>query len=348
MKNVLTLRSCLVCAGWLALGSACTADDAASVVARNDAATIDASANIDAATDASGAAGGTIAPGTELYGYFRFGLFPATEATGLKPASPAYTKVEARISDGPQLIELEHKWNVDMQEGDCRLLARNHPFCDPTCTGLAECVDDGVCAEAPAKLDAGRVRVSGLGPEYDLKFINGNYNQPPAVKLAYPPCAEGDTVHLEIDGGGSGGFDLDAACVEPIEFPGPVAMERGQPLHLSWTAPGMLDLARIEAEIDISSHGGANGLIRCDAPDTGSLDIAAPLIDGLLDLGVAGYPSIVVKRIVQTVGPTEHSKKVELTLYSSHEIPVTVPGVTSCGSTAECPMGETCTDYRCQ
>jgi hypothetical protein len=76
----------------------------------------------------------------------------------------------------------------------------------------------------------------------------------------------------------------------------PITVAKGKPLPVRWQAPGRADLTRVEVTVDISHHGGFKGAITCDTADSGSLDIPAVLVGKLIDLGVAGFPTVAVVR----------------------------------------------------
>ena len=122
----------------------------------------------------------------------------------------------------------------------------------------------------------------------------------------------------------------------------------GQPLQLTWTPAGQPALGRIELKLDISHHGGARGKIECDVPDTGSLEIPASQVSGLLALGVAGYPTIVVTR-ASTATAAVSAGVISLRILSPVERAVDIEGLSSCTKDAECPTGQTCqTDLTCK
>lgn len=115
----------------------------------------------------------------------------------------------------------------------------------------------------------------------------------------------------------------------------------GKALSLSWTPPGASATSRIGIKVDISHHGGSKGKIECDVPDTGSLEISADLITELIQLGVAGYPSVTLKR--STGAETSIAPgKVTLQALSAVSIDLQVAGVTSCSTDDDCASGKTC------
>jgi hypothetical protein len=188
--------------------------------------------------------------------------------------------------------------------------------------------------------------VSGLAvtagdSPFTMKAIASSYQPPTGVTLAYPPFAEGDVVTFSATGDYFPAFSLMAPAVAPLEVPsGDLKLTAGQPLSLSWT-PGTLATATVHVKLDISHHGGSKGQIECDTADDGSLDISAALVQRLLDLGVAGFPAVIISR--HSVDSTNLSAgRVELDLSSVVERLVSIDGLTSCHENADCPSGQSC------
>jgi hypothetical protein len=100
----------------------------------------------------------------------------------------------------------------------------------------------------------------------------------------------------------------------------------------------------VRVVIDISHHGGQKGEIDCELVDSGAADIPAALVDGLIALGVAGFPSLQVIR--ESVGATVvGQRRIELTLSSSVTRELQIPGLVSCdepGTKGACPDDQVC------
>ena len=108
----------------------------------------------------------------------------------------------------------------------------------------------------------------------------------------------------------------------------------------------MAGKSAISVRVDISHHGGIKGAIECEGPDNGSLEIAATLVDKLKALGVSGFPKIDISRKATGTHPDVH---VDLTIESTVEKSLTIPGIISCTGDDECPTGQTCKqDLKCQ
>jgi hypothetical protein len=103
----------------------------------------------------------------------------------------------------------------------------------------------------------------------------------------------------------------------------------------------MPGVARMEIKVDISHHGGAKGKIECDVADTGAVMIPSDLDTKLIDLGVAGFPTIALTRVATgkvAIAPGDVRFQVLSTV--THD--VTVAGFTSCNEDTPCPGGEMC------
>jgi hypothetical protein len=277
-------------------------------------------------------------------GTFEIELVPPNADT------PGRTTVVGVVYDGPSPDNVV--WETAMMAGDCKLLTPRVPFCATPCGSGAACVEDDTCAPYPTKQGVGTVHVAGLsitaggtGGGFDMTPIANSYSTPGSVTIAYPGFAEGDDVSIAASG-------ADAACAFDITARGipPLAVTSSQPalaqstaLQLAWTAPADTAAATVEIKLDISHHGGTKGQIECTTTDDGQLTIDATLVDGLLALGAAGYPTIVFVR--EEVGSTVIAAgRVDLALRSRVELPIVVPGVTSCTETSQCPKGQTCRD----
>ncbi len=295
------------------------------------------SAGDDAAS--AGAAGGPIpiagSAGSEadgggatsaLVGSFLVKLVPA------KGTRAAYTSFLGKLLDAPEppLVPLV----LDSEEGACRLLVPKVPFCDPKCDGTL-CSADDVCTPRPTAQNAGTVQVEGLGEPFALEPVGGSMTYMPAKSLAYPPCAEGEPIRVQADA-----FTLEAECVAPLVLSGsdPIPVRTGEPVEIAWIA-GAAETARVRIVLDIAHHGGQKGEIDCEVPDTGSFSIPQALVTKLVNLGVAGFPTVMVSRV--TTAASSAAPDVTLTVASEVERNVDT-GIASCSSDADCPDGMTC------
>jgi hypothetical protein len=278
----------------------------------------------------------------ELYGTFNVTFVPALE----EAMTPAMTQIIGRVRDGE--TPEPAVWKLDMESGSCKLYVPDAVLCQPSCGSSAACTGTNMCQPYPTATDVGTVTLTGAGANpITMDVVAGNYQPKAGTKVPYPPCAEGDSVKLAADGGGHGAFELTAKCIAPIDFPGPVMYERGKALKVAWTAPGT-STGPIELKLDLSHHGGSKGELDCEIADNGSFEVPAMLMDRLVDLGVAGFPTVSLTRRSVAAGSGKASH-VELNIASPQERPVVIPGLTSCSEDKDCPSGKTCqTDRSCK
>jgi hypothetical protein len=304
------------------------------------------------AQDAGGGGQDSGSSAQEKVGTFTVRLVGPAPASSGRPATTGHATIGGTVFSAPQ--PQETIWELDMEQGECRLLTPRVPFCETQCEN-GVCVEDDQCQASPVVLDVGTLTVSGLKTstgtsEFQVKSIGGSYSTPGDVSLPHPPFEEGDEVRVKAPGAASvQAFELAAKGIAPLEltttaFP----LRAGMPLALAWEVPAKPELGRIEIKLDISHHGGAKGKVECDADDTGSLEIAAGLVTKLLNLGVAGFPTITVARVNRGSAQTS-TGKVELQLISDLERGVDIEGLASCSDTSDCAAGKTCqADLTCK
>jgi hypothetical protein len=265
----------------------------------------------------------------------------------LKPPAggePAQTTLQGKVSDGPTPSTLVLE--LTQQSGDCKLLTPKAPFCSPKCTGSDLCVGENKCAAYPTSQNLGNVEVRGLGPApFTMEPIANNYQLPVDVTLPFPPAAEGAEVQVLVKGGPYGAFTLATKMVAPLAWTETLVLDRNKPIALTWTAPGKADVGRMEIRVEISHHGGSKGEINCNVADNGSFSVPAELVTKLIDLGVAGFPTVTLTRT--TMGTMKITPGiVNLQVLSPIVREVTVAGFTSCDEDHPCPGGKTCQDNK--
>lgn len=265
---------------------------------------------------------------------------------------PPVSSMTGQVYDGPTPAMII--WASMATEGDCELLRPRVPFCSTPCGRGAVCVADETCQRENAIKDVGRVTVTGVRTTngtapFDLVDVNGKYTAVPAP--VFPPFAEGDDVSIAASGASYPAFTLRAKGISPLVLAdGALTAERNKPLTLTWTPKGASSDAKIHVKLDVSHHGGSKGEISCDTDDDGSLAISATLVTQLLDLGVAGFPSIVVTR--QASSTSAGPGHVDLRLVHDVERAITVPGLESCTdvtNSTDCAAGKKCqADLTCK
>jgi hypothetical protein len=306
-------------------------------------------ANSDAAsaTGADGAGDGSA--GAPVDPNALVGAFVVALKTDVPPSVASMT---GQVYDGPTPSMII--WESTATDGSCELFKPRVPFCSTPCGGGAVCVADETCQRQNAIKDVGRVTVAGVktssgAAPFDLVDVNAKYTAVPAP--IFPPFAEGDDVSVATSSGVYTAFTVHARGIAPLVLSdGALTAERDKPLTLTWTPKGASSDSRIHVKLDISHHGGSKGEISCDADDNGSLTISATLMTQLLNLGVAGFPSIVVTRQTSTasIGPG----RIELRIVHDVERAVTVPGLASCTdvtNSTDCAAGKKCqADLTCK
>lgn len=271
-----------------------------------------------------------------------------------EPAPPAdgSTSLFGKIYDGPTPLPVV--WETAATEGDCVLLTPRVPFCTTPCGSDSACVEDETCQLYPTALGAGDITVEGVTTEsgettFTMSPLAENYQPPAGIVLAYPGVDEGSPVTLTAAGGAVEAFDVDADGVAPLVLESDeISLDPATDLSLAWTAAADPTASRVHVELDISHHGGTKGTVECEVDDTGALTIPAALVGALIDLGVAGFPSIVVRR--ESTGWTNVAVgRIDLVVSSSASRIVDIEGLTSCNDDEDCPDAQTCQeDLTCQ
>jgi hypothetical protein len=197
-------------------------------------------------------------------------------------------------------------------------------------------VSDDQCVPYPAAQDVGPITVSGLDLASDPTtlepFAPSYFYQ--SDELAYPPCRERSLLHLE-----SSAFTAEATCIAPlvVDSDAHISVRDGEPVTLAWQ-PAASEDSRISILLDVSHHGGKRGDILCDVPDSGGYTIPHNMVSALLDMGLAGFPSVILTR--RFTGTTT-LPNVAFIVVSSVERSVDT-GVHSCLRDEDCPNGQTC------
>jgi len=301
-----------------------------------------AAGSVSAGTGGDSSVGGA-GGGSQLVGSFQLKLVAATDQ------GDATTNLLGKVYDGPTPVTTI--WERPQVDGPCTLTTPRVPFCNVACGGSSACVEDDVCLPYPTAHGVGTVTVSGVNTvdgtsSFTMTPIANNYQ--PSVGLSYPPFAEGDPVTVAAAGDFFPKFSLNSSGIAPLELTSTeLTLKDGQELGLTWTKSAA-GKSTVHVKLDISHHGGSRGQIECDADDSGSLKISAPLVSKLLALGVAGYPTVIVTR--RSIGSTTISAgRVELVVSSVVERSIAIDGLSSCTKTKDCPADKTCqSDLTCK
>jgi hypothetical protein len=246
-----------------------------------------------------------------------------------------YAQVSGAVAEG--VIPLTVLQEVE-SEGDCRLLQKKNPFCDPGCGAGALCDHDATCIPYPENKSVGAVTVSGLTDgELVMEPKNATYFD---TNVALPLFGPGDPISLSAAGDELPGFELAAYGVPDLELASDVlTMVESQPLELTWT--GAEGAWRVYFSLNIDQHGSSPATLFCDVEDTGAFQVPAHFVDSILAMGVSGFATAHFYR--RTVDSAQlDAGCVQLTVSSYVYGKLEVEGHSACNSDPDCPDGEVC------
>ena len=226
-------------------------------------------------------------------------------------------------------------------EGDCTLLRRVAPFCDPPCAADETCGLDSECAPYPTQQDVGTVTVEGLLEPVSMEPSDPGNNYY-ALGLPHPPYEPGALITLHADGAFFPAFELYGVGLVPLELvPGEWVLDEGNPLEVRWAAPGATVRSTVHLRVTIDQHGTSPLQLDCDFADTGSGTVRASLVDAFVASGVTGFPSATLtRRTVDSLSLAEGC--VELGVEWSGPGDLRVEDYTPCTEQADCPPDEIC------
>jgi hypothetical protein len=285
-----------------------------------------------APSTADGDAGGT-SPSKGPVGNFAIVLNPAVEDAS------AYTSIVGKVYSASYPTEITE--TVIASDSNCKVYKYSVQGCfEPACTGDEVCVAMNVCEARPSLVSVGDVSVDGVGPS-PLKLTVTNYNYQYPLDLPYPGVTEGQPVTLTGTGGVFSAFTVSAKGVAPLVLSNSsYLISKNQPLTVNWT-PGAASVgAEVTVTLNISKHGGSAGYMQCKTTDSGSLTIAADVLQKLVEQGIAGFPELLVKR--STHGEAiVNTGKISLDVQAEAKPALNIEGSCSCFDDSDCGS---CTD----
>ena len=232
------------------------------------------------------------------------------------------------------------------REGDCVLLKKEPPFCNPACDLTTEvCGLDLVCRPAPRNQDLGEVSVSGLS--HAVAMSADGQKRYSDTSFTASPFAPGALIELVAAGGAAiPGFRLRGIGVLPLALDQlEWVLSPGQPLTVAWQKQEPAQ-ARVHLRLNVDQHGNTPVALECDSADTGSFTIPAGMIDALLASGQSGVPNAKIER--RTVDSVSAGPGcVEMAVRSrigEPKLKLRVAGVDYCTPPLQCPAGKTCND----
>lgn len=251
-----------------------------------------------------------------------------------------YSIIEGTVSDGVVPISVLEEVSVD---GDCRLMRRRNPFCDPPCRAGETCNFQGQCIPFPTPLDVGEVTLAGLMGEPVVMQPRPPGNNYFATGLPNPVFAPGKLVTMSTSNGSLGHMQLHGVGSESLAVAASQwNIEKGSALEIQWTAPAASSpRTSVRLTISIDQHGTSPVAVHCTFDDDGSGTISQTVVDALVDSGVSGFPSGSLRR--QTADRIEVGGGcVELSVESPRQVDVRVAGHTPCTGPGQCPSGQMC------
>lgn len=226
--------------------------------------------------------------------------------------------------------------------GVCRLLNRKIRQCSPACTAdKPVCGGGGGCVAFPVQKNLGTVSVVGVNDGIVTTPSAKNFYSNDGI-ITYPGVVEGSEVTLTTSGGDLPPFQLMTKGIAPLEMTTKTpTVKKGEGVNLAWKSPRLATGARLHIVVSLDNHGTTPQQIECDAPDTGSFEIPATLVDSLTNLGVSGFPSMfVTRRSVESKSIAAGC--VEFNITAADVLDVVVDGLKSCTKNEDCPSGQKC------
>jgi hypothetical protein len=261
------------------------------------------------------------------FGSFTISLNPAVEDAA------AYTAIFGKVYSGPYPTDVIE--TVIASDDNCKVYKYSLQACyDPACPGEQTCVAENVCEAKPVPVSVGDVTVAGIG-ETPLKLAVTNLNYQYPLDLPYPGVTEGEPVTLTGTGNTFPPFSVSATGVAPIATSeSSYLITSGQPLTVNWT-PGADPATEVIATLNVSKHGGSAGYVLCKTTDSGTLTIAADVVKTLVELGVGGFPELLLKRTTHGEA-TVNGGKIGLDVEAVAKPPLDIEGYCSCFNDSDC------------
>jgi hypothetical protein len=249
-----------------------------------------------------------------------------------------YSYVDGSISNGVVPVTV---LRPELEEGECKLLKRDNPFCDPPCLPGETCDFDGSCITYPEPQDLGTVEVTGLVEDVLMNPVQPGWTYFDTT-VPHPAWNPGDLIELRT---GEGSFDpvtLHAVAVQPLEIPtDDWVVFDDEPLKVYWTPAEGEVRSHVHVKLDIDQHGLTPVNLFCEFEDDGEGEVPASLIAELVEFGVSGFPNATVTRRTTDSVPVGEGC-VDFMATSPQTPTVRVDGYTPCNTDYDCPTGQTC------
>jgi hypothetical protein len=252
-------------------------------------------------------------------------------------SNPETGAVDGYVRDGVVPTDVLTEVAAD---GDCRLLRRENPFCDPLCAPDEACSLDAECVPYPSNLDVGTIAIAGavqrisMNPTATRTYFDAS--------LPTPAVEPGALVELSSDGAEA--LDLRGVGGEPVVL-GEATwnLAAGTGLEVTWSPPTIeVQRTTVQLRVNVDQHGSTPQFLVCLFEDDGAGSVSASLLDSFLAAGVSGYPSGRLERFTADRQDVTGGCVDFVTRYAILAEEVTVDGHTPCKGTADCPPGHPC------
>lgn len=232
--------------------------------------------------------------------------------------------------------------------GDCEVLRRENPFCDPACGSSETCDLSGNCVPYPLGVSVGDVQLTGLVSPVTMSPVEPG-NAYFDTSLPNPPWQAGEALHLSASGAAEG-FSMDAIAPEALVLASTDwTLVPGEAFVVQWQAPSSNSASDVRLELRIDQHGSTPAKLVCKFADVGEGTVDAETLSVLIDNGLTGFPAGELHR--RSVDHTDADTGcVEFLARSTRTAFVEVAGYTPCRQDTDCPDGETCNEAleRCE
>jgi len=250
-----------------------------------------------------------------------------------------YSIVDGSISNGIVPITV---LQVMGTYGDCQVLRRNNPYCDPLCESGFTCDFDGSCIPYPEEQDLGIVSIAGLLQDVIMEPLEPGYSYFDTT-LPNPAFLPGALLEFRMPDGVYGPVVLHGVGVDPL-----VAVEEtwtlveGQDLSIYWEPPtAKVQRSSIDLSVNIDQHGNTPATVVCTFDDDGEGILSGEAIAQMYSLGVSGFPSGSLSRRTADSALIDGGC-MDFSVGAPRTVAVDVDGFTPCFDDSDCPDGQTC------
>ncbi len=225
--------------------------------------------------------------------------------------------------------------------GDCVLLRKPNPFCDPPCAAAEVCDLHETCIAYPSTQDLGTVTISGLEVEVVMEPVPPGFTYFDTA-LPHPGVLPGSLVTLRTGGDVWPGVTLHGVGVHDL-VPGEDewVIAEGTALSVSWDAPTESVRSEVVLAVQVDQHGTTPATVVCAFEDTGAGEVPVDMVDALVQAGVTGFPNGTLERRTADRAALGEGC-IDFTVSSPRFMSVDVEGFIPCTSNRDCPKGKTC------